>query len=81
MPSVVAFTSLRLAVTLLLPAATSGNRLELAGPLLMSLALAAPVLIFHAYYLRLQTYVCVHSVVVPLMEVMDADSGCGSCVY
>jgi hypothetical protein len=40
-----------------LAAASSGNRLELVTPLLISLALAAPVVIFLAYMLRLQTYV------------------------
>ena len=39
------------------PAASRGNRLESAGPLLFSLCLSAPVVIFHVYYLQLQTYV------------------------
>lgn len=40
-------------------AASTGNRLEAASQLLASLALAAPVVVFHVYYMRLQTYVCV----------------------
>jgi hypothetical protein len=38
-------------------AASRGNRLESLGPLLFSLCLSAPVVIFHVYYLQLQTYV------------------------
>lgn len=39
------------------PPATRGNKLELVGPSLFALGLAAPTVIFHAYYTRLQTYV------------------------
>lgn len=38
-------------------AASRGNKLELIGPTLFSLCLAAPVVAFYAYMIRLQTYV------------------------
>jgi hypothetical protein len=38
-------------------AATKGNLLELVGPTLFSLLLSAPVIVFHAYMVQLQTYV------------------------
>lgn len=44
--------------------ASRGNRLESVGPLLFSLCLSAPVVIFHVYYLQLQTYVLRLDVVV-----------------
>jgi hypothetical protein len=39
------------------PAASKGNKLESAANLLFSLLLAAPVLVFHVYFISLQTYV------------------------
>ena len=39
------------------PPASKGNKLELAGPSIFALALAAPIAVLHVYYLYLQTYV------------------------
>jgi len=40
-----------------LPAGERGNKTEAISPLVTSLLLALAVIIFHAYYIRLQTYV------------------------
>ena len=39
------------------PAASRGNTTEMVGPSVFALALTAPVIIYHAYLVRLQTYV------------------------
>ena len=46
-----------LSLSLFPPAASKGNKLESAANLLFSLLLAAPVLVFHVYFISLQTYV------------------------
>ncbi len=36
---------------------SKGNKTEVAGPLMFSIFLAAPMVAFHAYYLQFETYV------------------------